>query len=214
MRSGSRARGRQGLPKPSTASVYDVLPVFRRGHPFDLLERARYVLDVGEAQLHGGFRDAVPFAEQLGHLFDALLDDIVVDRPSHALLEPLFEQPARQRHQLHQVVDLDLAADILMDVFQYFGDMGVVVGENIRGLAGHDVGGMDHDVFPCGARIAHELVDQQRHVVAALFDILAERRKVRRGEAADRFVVVHAQDGYIVRDAAISPPPRPGGRLP
>lgn len=60
-----------------------------------------------------------------------------------------------------------------------------------------------------GLRISR--VDQARHVVTALLDALIERRKVGGGELADRLVVVHAQNGDVVRDAGISPPPRSAG---
>lgn len=90
--------------------------VFRRGDALQLPEGARDVLDVGEPQLGGRFGDALAFAEQLHHLFDADLYDIVVDGGAHALLETGFEQAARQGDQLHEFVDRDFLADVLMDV--------------------------------------------------------------------------------------------------
>lgn len=191
----------------------DLAAVFRRGEAFELAERARDVLDVGEAQLGGRLGYAQPFAQQLHHLFDASLDDVIVDRGAHALFETGFEQAARQGYQLHQIVHRDLLTDVLMDVAQYLGDVRVVVGIDVRRLSGDDIERHHHDVFPFRFGVADQPVDQPCHVVAALLDALAERRKVRGGELADRLVVVYPQDGYVVGDARISPPPRSGGTL-
>ena len=191
----------------------DLFAVFRRGDALQLPEGARDVLDVGEAQLGGRLGYAQPFAQQLHHLFDASLDDVIVDRGAHALFETGFEQAARQGYQLHQIVHRDLLTDVLMDVAQYLGDVRVVVGIDVRRLPGDDVERHHHDVFPFRFGVADQPVDQPCHVVAALLDALAERRKVRGGELADRLVVVYPQDGYVVGDARISPPPRSGGTL-
>ena len=142
----------------------------------------------------------------IANRYDACLDDVIVDRGAHALLEAGFEQAARQGHQFHQVIHRDLLADILMDVAQYFGDVRVVVGIDVRRLPGDDVERHHHDVFPFRFGVADQPVDQPCHVVAALLDALAERRKVRGGELADRLVVVYPQDGYVVGDARIPPP--------
>lgn len=78
-----------------------------------------------------------------------------------------------------------------MDVAQYLGDVRVVVGIDVRRLPGDDVERHHHDVFPFRFGVADQPVDQPCHVVAALLDALAERRKVRGGELADRLVVVY-----------------------
>lgn len=137
--------------------------------------------------------------------------DIVVDGGAHALLETGFEQAARQGDQLHEFVDRDFLADVLMDVAQHFGDVRIVVGVDVGRLPRDDVGRHHHDVLPLRFRVADQPVDQARHVVTALLDALIERRKVGGGELADRLVVVHAQNGDVVRDAGISPPPRSAG---
>lgn len=93
-----------------------------------------------------------------------------------------------------------------MDVFQDFGDVGIVVGVDVGRLARDDVGRFDDNVFPARFRGAYLPVDEFGYVVAALLDGLVERRKVRRRELADGFVVVDAQDGNVVRNAEIPPP--------
>ena len=93
-----------------------------------------------------------------------------------------------------------------MDVFQDFGDVGIVVGVDVGRLARDDVGRFDDNVFPARFRGADLPVDKFGYVVAALLDGLVERRKVRRRELADGFVVVDAQDGNVVRNAEIPPP--------
>ena len=49
-----------------------------------------------------------------------------------------------------------------------------------------------------------DAVDELGDVVAALFDVLVERREVGGREPADGLVVVHAEDRDAVRDAEVA----------
>lgn len=157
---------------------------------------------MGEAGAVGNFFEGeVGLGEELFHALELDADDFLVGGAANEFDEAFFHEAAGLGNGLDDVLDVDAVAGVVADVMEGAGDVAVVNGEDIGGLAGGDAEGGDEVGFAFEFAAGDHFGEERGGFVAGAVGVGDDAGKGRAGEFAEEFVVVDADDGDFIGDS-------------
>lgn len=162
--------------------------------PFIFFEYAGDVAAVLESDFAGEFDDrAVCGDQQVGEVFDAVDEEVLVERGPGLLFKAHFEISPGQRHRFDQSLHTDLLGIVVVDEPDDFFHMGIRDIVDAGGLPLDDPYGVDHDIKGEVSPAGEHSVEKFAGLIASVFDIEGDGGDRWIGDTAQQVVVVHAQ---------------------
>lgn len=154
---------------------------------------------MGETAALGDFIDGeIGLGEELFHALELDAEDFLVRGAADEFDEALFHEAAGLGNGFDDVLNVDAAASVVADVMEGAGDVAVVYGEDIGGLAGGDAERGDEVGFAFETAAGHHLIEERGGFVAGAVGVRNNAGERRAGEFAEEFVVVYADDGDFI----------------
>ena len=157
---------------------------------------------MGEAATGGDFVDGeFGLGEELFHALELDADDFLVGSAADEFDEAFFHEAAGLGNRFDDVLDVDAVASVVADVMEGAGDVAIVNGEDIGGLAGGDAEGRDEVSFAFEFLAGHHFVEKGGGFVPGAVGVGNDAGEGRVGEFAEEIVIIDADDGNFVRNS-------------